>query len=303
MTWKLNCKKEWKMTLEFCTPRKAGFCGDRTFWVLLKEYQEGDLQFCSHEMWIHIQKHKRCHLWSMKILLVDSERMHLFLNSWLLHACCGSVSYHSPTLTAQLSDSQEVRPCKCFLLLLPKADREPVVFSGTLGVLDAVVKISFVYWLELLWKLHEYFGPLGYIRDRLGCRGLKTWQIWWGSLSSTFGQFCPVQSELNSLLSTASLPNLIPEKWSSALFYSWGHPRGSVWTGTDGFMLPCYHEMQLGGKGQWRRWGSLTPPVQDPKIRASPKYAGLIKPGKGCYLAFIIYFVWKKVVWRDLSES
>lgn len=119
-------------------------------------------------------KAKRYSLGSIRILLVDSARMCLFLNSWLLQGCCCSVSYHSPTLSACLSDNTEVKPEKCFLLLIPKADMEPVVFSRTPGVLDAVVKMCHIYCLEPFQKLREYFGPLGYVRNRLGWReGLK----------------------------------------------------------------------------------------------------------------------------------
>lgn len=67
----------------------------------------------------------------------------------------------------------------------------------------------------LLWKgvlcllSWAYFGPFGYVRVRLCCRGLKIWQIQWWSLNSTIDRFCPVQSGLNSLLGTPSLSNLI----------------------------------------------------------------------------------------------
>lgn len=77
--------------------------------------------------------------------MIDSERTCLFMNSWLLRVGCCSVSSHLPTLGARLPDNKELKPQKCFLLLIHKADMEHVVLSRTPGVPDAVGKISVLF--------------------------------------------------------------------------------------------------------------------------------------------------------------
>lgn len=61
-----------------------------------------------------------------------------------------------------LPDNKEVQLQTCVLLLIPEADTQPVVFSKTPDVLDAVVGTSIisVRCLEFPWLLGDYFGPV-----------------------------------------------------------------------------------------------------------------------------------------------
>lgn len=199
-----------------------------TFSVFLKEYVEGGLRFCSCEVWIRIQEQKG----------VICEA---FKYCWLIqqgHVCLWTLG--SPELAAvQSALAYPLLEPVCQITKRWNPKNISITHSQSRYGTCRALKNPWcagccqenkcpIYLLEVPWKVLEYFGPLGYVRDRQGHMGLKIWQMWWPSVSSAVGQFCPAQSGLNSLSGPPSLSNLIQEEWSSALVYSWGHPWGSV---------------------------------------------------------------------------